>query len=229
MVPALNHNPLIVAFAALTLAACSSGGPNLYDQVGDFAVSTVVGGEAPEAVSRTRAELNEIPYATISVAVADTPRAYLVLLADNVGYLDYRDASGNAVRMLGGALSGLVAPGFDLDAVRHGSEDPIAHPRPLADWPSETWREYQFSIRDKEKFSITLKCLYQPVAREQVEIAELLFDVTRVSEICANARRSVVNSYWIDAATGFVWKSEQWGGPKLGKVSIEVIRPYAGQ
>lgn len=223
-----RYGNAIALLGIFLVSACSSGGPNLYNQVGEFALSTLTGVEQQEGVELSRAELNKIPYATISVSVAGGPRAYLVPLADNDGYLDYRDEAGNSVRMLGGAVSGLQAPGYDLDAVRHGSDDPIAHRRPLADWPSEVWREYQFSLRDVESYDISLNCVFQPVVREPIEIAEISYDLMRVSEICSNARRTVINRYWIDETTGFVWKSEQWAGPKLGKIVVEVIRPYIG-
>jgi len=218
----------LTLFGFALLAACSSGGPNIYRQVGEFAVLAATGAEVEAGPTLTRADLNNIPYATISVSIGDGPRAYLVPVADNGGRLDYRDAAGNSVGVLGGAVGSVQAPGHDLEGVRHGLDDPIAYPRPLAAWPAEIWREYQFTVRDMEAYSIALNCTYQTVVREPVEIVEIRYDLTRISEICSNARRTVINSYWIDEATGFIWKSEQWAGPKLGKISVEVIRPYAG-
>ncbi|MCL5776882.1 YjbF family lipoprotein [Limibaculum sp. FT325] len=186
--------------------------------------TTDAGAQAPTV---SRARLNEIPYATISVATDESAPAYLVPLADNGGYLDYRDTAGNSVRVFGGALAGIVAVGFDLEGVRHDARDPIAHATPLALWPSEVWREYQFSQRDLGPYSIVLKCVMQPQGREPIEIVEIPYDLVRVVETCRNVRRAITNTYWIDAGTGFIWKSRQWAGPRLGHLTIEVIRPYS--
>jgi hypothetical protein len=208
--------------------ACSSGGPNVFKRTGEMVVTVIAEPEEPSQPRLTRAELNRIPYATIAVSSDGGPRAYLVPLADNGGYLDYRDAAGTSLRMLGGALAGFDSAGQDLDGVLYDQSDPIAHPTPLEHWPTQVWREYQFSLRHVSSWDIALNCVFQPKGREKIEIAEVSFDVVRVSEVCTNARRQVTNTYWVDEGTGFVWKSEQWLGPKIGQVLVEVIRPYGG-
>ncbi len=37
---------------------------------------------------------------------------------------------------------------------------------------------------------------------------------------------AIVNRFWLDPRTGFVWKSDQWAGP-AGRVRIEVLKPPA--
>jgi hypothetical protein len=216
------------AALAIGFSACSSGGSDVFKRTGEIALSVIAEPEEVPQPQLTRAELNEIPYATIAVSSGSGSRAYLVPLADNGGYLDYRDAAGTSVRMLGGALAGFESAGHDLDGVLYDQSDPIAHPRPLDQWPAQIWREYQFSLRHLGPWDIALNCAFQPQGRETIEIVEVSFDVVRVNEICTNARRQVSNAYWIDEDTGFIWKSEQWLGPKIGQVLVEVIRPYAG-
>lgn len=214
---------------ALGLGACSSGGSTMFQQIRTLARTAVAGPEEPaQAPALTRAELNRIGSAVIAVAREDGPRAFLVPLSDNGGYLNYRDNAGNAVVMLGGAVSRTESLGRDLQAVRHHRLDPIAHQTPLADWPGRVPRDYQYAVRDLGSYNITLDCVFTSVARETIEIVELSYDLVRMSEICTNARRQVSNTYWVDAETGFVWKSEQWAGPSLGHLTVEIIRPYAG-
>lgn len=212
---------------ALGLGACSSGGSTVFGQIGTLARTTAAGAEA-EAPELTRAELNQIGSAVIAVTREGGPRAFLVPLSDNGGYLNYRDDSGNAVVLLGGAVSRTESLGRDLQAVRYQRRDPIAHQTPLAEWPSRVPRDYQYAVRDLGSYNITLDCVFTSVARETIEIVELRYDLVRVSEICTNARRQVSNTYWVDPATGFIWKSEQWAGPRLGHLTVEIIRPYAG-
>lgn len=209
-------------------SACSSGGPSVFQSIGESLVTSIARPEKGPQPQPTRTELNQIPYATIAFSSGGGPRAYLVPLADNGGYLDYRDEAGNSVRMLGGAVAGLEVVGHDLDGVRYDRADPIAHPRPLAHWPAQIWREYQFSVRHLGPWIISLNCVFQQRGRETIEIVEISFDLTRVNEVCTNARRQVTNTYWVDEDTGFIWKSAQWIGPKIGQVLVEIIRPYGG-
>lgn len=214
---------------AVALSACSGGGDeNFFRRLGDLALRSVAGGKEVAPRELTRAELNQIPYATIAVSSDGGPRAYLVPQANNGGYLDYRDESGNSVRVLGGAVAGLQTAGRDLDAVLFEPADPIARPRPLAQWPGQVWRQYQYTQHQLGPYVISLRCVFEPEAQETIEIVELAFTLIRVRETCANARRSVTNTYWVDPRTGFIWKSQQWLGPQIGQISVEVIRPYAG-
>jgi hypothetical protein len=176
----------------------------------------------------TRAQLDEIPFATIALTFGDGPRTFLVPLADNGGYLNYLDSGGHGLVMLGGAVAGTQALGQDLEAVRHQPDDPVAHPTPVAGWPGRVWRDYQFAQRSGTEYSITLACVFERLVRETIDIVEIDFDVVRISEVCTNAKRQVINTYWVEAETGFIWKSTQWIGPHLEPATVEIIRPYSG-
>ena len=221
--------PLTFALAVV-LAACSSSGDNQFQRIGALAKTSFFGaGKAePPPPELTRAELNQIPSATIAIIIGDSPRAFLVPLADNGGYLNYLDSAGHGLVMFGNAVTGTQAFGLDLEAVRHQRDDPVAYPTPLADWPGQVYRDYQFAQRDGRESSITMSCIFQRVAAETIDIVEIKFDLVRVSEICTTARHQVTNTYWVEEDTGFVWKSTQWLGPALGQVTIEIIRPYSG-
>jgi hypothetical protein len=211
------------------LAGCSSSGDNTFRRLGALAKASYFGPEekAPPP-ELTRAQLDEIPFATIALTFGDGPRTLLVPLADNGGYLNYLDSGGHGLVMLGGAVAGTQALGQDLEAVRHQPDDPVAHPTPVAGWPGRVWRDYQFAQRSGAEYSITLACVFERLVRETIEIVEIDFEVVRISEVCTNARRQVVNTYWVEAETGFIWKSKQWLGPHLEPATIEIIRPYSG-
>jgi len=212
---------------AVGLGACASEGPGYFHRLGTALKDTVAPPEPEPAPERTRAELDEIPYATIAVSF-EGRRAFLVPLADNGGYLDYRDSTGRGIRMLGGAVAGTQGLGRDLEAVRFALDDPVAHPVPLAKWPDELHRAYQFRQREGPQYVITLGCRLERVARETIEIVERSYDLVRISELCRNQRREVANTYWVEEETGFIWKSRQWLGPTIGQVTVEIIRPYTG-
>jgi hypothetical protein len=213
---------------AVAVGGCTDSGPSVWQQLGAVAKTSLLGpGKQPPRREMTRAELDEIPYATIAVTVGDA-RTYLVPLADNDGYLNYLDSAGRGIVMLGGAVTGTQGLGSDLQGMRYHHADPVPTPTPLDQWPREFHREYQFRLRDVTDYSITLDCVLVPVVGETIEIVERDYDVVRVSETCTNARRQIVNTYWVEPDTGFIWKSVQWLGPDLGQATIEIIRPYSG-
>lgn len=219
---------LLVALGAAA-GACSSEGPSTFERVGTLVKGAVLPPEPAAAPpERTRAELNEVRFATIGISFAGGPRAYLVPLANNGGYLDYRDAAGRSIRMHDGAVVATEGVGADLEAVRFGADDPVANQTPLAEWPDRVFREYQYQWRHGPQYGVTLACRYERLVSETIEIVELTFDVVRVSEICTNQARQVVNTYWVEADSGFIWRSEQWLGPQTGRITVDIIRPFEG-
>ena len=54
----------------------------------------------------TRAELNQIPFATISLSAPDNEerRTFIVAFANNNGYVTYQEASGRSLVLFGGFL-----------------------------------------------------------------------------------------------------------------------------
>jgi hypothetical protein len=219
---------LAVAMAA-GLGACSSTGDSSIGKIGALTKASIFGApERERPPELTRAQLDEIPSATIALAFGDGPRTFLVPLADNGGYLNYLGSGGQGLVIFGGAVTGTQALGQDLEAVRHQPDDPVAHPTPVAGWPRQVYRDYQFAQRDGADYSITLSCEFERLVSETIEIIEVNFDVVRISEVCTNARRQVTNTYWVEADTGFIWKSEQWLGPNILQPTIEIIRPYSG-
>ena len=217
---------LAIALGSLA-AACTSQGQSTFQRIAEVVRTGIAPPEREPAPEVTRAQLNEIPFATIRVSFGQGG-AYLVPLADNEGYLDYRDAAGRSVRMHDGLVVATEGAGIDLKAVRFGQGDPVANRTPLADWPDSIFREYQYKWLHGEQYGITLACKYQRLASETIEIVEIDFDVVRVVEVCTNQARQVVNTYWVEAETGFIWRSEQWLGPRTGTVEVDIIRPYGG-
>ncbi|MEM7506170.1 MAG: YjbF family lipoprotein [Pseudomonadota bacterium] len=219
-----------LACLVLLLGACSNDGRSNVEHVGGFLADLVVpqGDAAPAEPPRelTRAELDQIPFATVALSIDGSPRAFVVPLADNGGYLSYMDATRRGFVMQGGAVVGTLGLGIDLNGVRNGASDPIAHPTPLADWPGQVYRNYQYKVRDGAEYSISLTCIFERVASERIEIIERSFDVVRVAETCTNRQRQVVNQYWVEAESGFIWRSTQWVSPKQLPLTIEIIRPY---
>ncbi|MEM9737199.1 MAG: YjbF family lipoprotein, partial [Pseudomonadota bacterium] len=210
------------------VAACSSDEQATSTRLGQFALEQLRPSEpAPEPVTVTRAQLNQIPFATISLAIQESPPAFVVPLADNGGYLTYMDQTRRGIVMQGGAVVGTLGFGIDLNGVRSAANDPVAQPTPLSRWPGQVYRSYQYLQRDGPEYTISLTCVFERVARERIEIVEISYDVVRVAETCTNRARQVVNQYWVEEETGFIWRSIQWASPQIPPLTVEIIRPYA--
>jgi len=213
--------------AAMLLGACTSEGPNDLGRVGRLALDSVIGAEPdPPQPLPTRAEINRTRPALIAINFPDQPPGLIAPVVKNGPYLTYADQSRRSLIIRGGALSGTRGQPFDLIAVRHSQDDPIAHPRPLWEWPTVVDREYQYTQRDQEPFSITLTCLYDRMGEEEIEIIERFYEVVRVRETCRNSTREVINTYWAVEETGFIWQSQQWAGPSIPPFVIRVVRPF---
>jgi hypothetical protein len=227
--------PASMALAACMalLAACSSSSGTVYERLGPLVSQQLFGGaisgeaEAPpEAFPLTREAVNQIPYATILLRVGDSPGALVVPVADTGGFLFYQDPARRGIVMQGGLITATHGFGYNLDSVKHQRDDPVVVPTPLPQWPSEVVRSYAFTMRGQTDYEIAVVCTYQRGVREFVEIVELRFEVVRMVEICANQKRRFVNTYWAAPGSGFIWKSEQWVGPRLSPFGVEIVRPY---
>lgn len=224
---------LLLPACAVLLAACSAGSNTIYERMGPLVAQQVfggpvVGGEEPAVEPRemTRAELNQIPSATIALKVGDSPRAFVVPLVNNSGFLVYQDPARRGVVMDGGLVTATHGMGYDLNSVARRADDPVAAPTPLPEWPGAVERSYAFTLRGQISYDIGVSCTYDRGVRELIDIVELRFEVVRMVETCRNPRRTFVNTYWADPDSGFIWKSVQWVGPNLSPLTIEIIRPY---
>ena len=225
---------LLVLACAAALAACSSGSGTVYERLGPLLQQQLLSGTvlaepgpAPEPPREpTRAELNQIPYAAIALKLGENPRAFVVPIADNGGYLVYQDAARRGIVMRGGLITATHGFGYNLDSVAHRHDDPIVVPTPLPEWPATVERSYSFTIRGQIPYQIAAVCAFERSVREIIEIVELRFEVVRMVETCTNPERQFVNTYWADPESGFIWKSVQWVGPRLDPITVEIIRPY---
>lgn len=223
---------MMLLLGAIALAGCSSSGDTFYERMGPMVQEQILsgiglGGAAEDAQQKmSRAELEQIPYATISLQLGDGPSSYVVPIADNGGYLAYQDAAHRGITMHGGMITATHGFGYDLGSVAHQHDDPIFTRTAPAEWPVALVRSYDFRLRGQGAHDITVQCSFQRGPREFIEIAELRFETVQMIESCANPRRQFVNSYWVDPDSGFIWKSEQWVGPRIPPMTVEIIRPY---
>lgn len=211
------------------LAACSKGNENIVQRSLDLVLDGILTETQDPQPRRTitRAELNNIPFATISLARKpnDDLITFIVAVANNNGYVTYQETAGRSVVLRGNMLTSTNGLGLDLAAIKHQPGDPVTIKTPVSEWSTVAARNYQFSASGRPNYEITVICTREVLARERIEVVELFFDVTRVVETCRNPKREFVNTYWV-GDDGQIWKSEQWAGPELGTFVLQTIRPF---
>lgn len=226
------RNVICIASIALVLGSCTSRGNSLLERLAPLARESVFGKEEPKTDGGpiTRELLNQIPFATIALSSEATKGSYSIVVpvVNNGGYLTYQDVTGSSIVVRGALVTATHGLPKNLSAVKTGIGDPIINQAPVADWPKQVSRNYQFALLNTEDFEVSVVCTLQPVARERIEIFELFFDVIRVEETCRNPVRTFNNTYWAAPETGFVWKSVQWVGPQTDPIIVEIVRPFAG-
>jgi hypothetical protein len=217
---------LALAVVAL-LGGCDRQRANFLGEVADLTIGELTRGAPGEApAAPTREQLAGIRRPLIALGRADAPgKGFAIATVENDGYVTFQDNSGRSVVLHGALISVTRGFRYNLIAVKTQRDDPVVEPTPVADWPETLVRNYQFSLQHADDFQITVQCVLRPVARERIDIFQQDFDVMRIHEECANATRTFTNTYWVEAGSGFIWKSEQWIGPRVTPFTLEIIRP----
>jgi hypothetical protein len=80
---------------------------------------------------------------------------------------------------------------------------------------------------DQGRYSVSISCKTVSMGRVAITILGKALDTVRADEVCQNSALhwSFRNSYWVDAQSGFVWRSIQHLTPKGETVETEVLRP----
>lgn len=230
----LSRSPWAALALIAGLGACSGGGqPNNIGRAASVASGAIAEllGLGPEPAPRqllTRERINAFPAALIGVQRVGNDRTYFAAYSVNNGRVVYYNPGGQSLTLHGAALASTHGLGIDLAGYRSDTaEDPLVRRRPPQAWPEVLTRVYRFHDPFGNVYSRAFLCRPEVAGAERIEIAELTFDLVRIEEPCRSTSDAFVNRYWVDGATGFVWRSEQWGGPELGLLAIEVLRPFA--
>ncbi len=215
----------LAAAACVALAGCSSEGSDAHLLV--QALRNAIAGPGPSKVTLQQAAA--IPYASLGVRIGSGSEFLIVLALDGrhsklwtAGKtVALQTDDGRIVRTSGlahnlsgvsGDLGAAVSP---LDALRqHGGK-----------------RILLYDFADLNAYSVKTVCRMGTLGSENIQILGKAIPTTRVEESCrADALGwSFVNTYWVGAKSGMVWKSVQYIHPRLESVSTEILRPPAGE
>lgn len=228
----MRRGSLLLALAAL-LAACSSSGERerTTSAMLGAVLSTFAGGGSGGGggtrPGKTRAELDEIAGPLISLRRGESRRVFVPAVNVNRGeYVTYADNQRRSLTLRGGAVSATDNFGIDLEGIAIQTDDPIVHAAPVDSWPDDVTRAYKLHRRDAPIETLTFRCTLLQLGLAEIEIVERKYQTIEIAERCTNGQIVFENRHWADPATGFLWKSTQWIGPKLSPITYEVISPY---
>lgn len=233
--PATFGSTVLAALLCAGLAGCSGGsgsggdaGAAVLGQAGAVIGDQVSGlfASAPDGPppTMTRAQIAGVGASMVTGSIDGSPDAFFVAFAQNGPRVTYMTPSRQSLTFDGMALASTHGLGVDLAGYKSDrAADPLITRRPLREWPAQITRIYRYHDALGGMFSRTFECALRWIGPEKVEIFEYSYDLIQVEEICRSPQRSTINRYWVDEATGFVWKSRQYISPERGGLDIKVL------
>ena len=210
----------------LLLAACAGGGdeiPSLELELVNRTRDTIVqrvNRPPPQArVPLTRAALNTVEGAYIEVyAERRAVEAHLPKLMERHDDLPgeivvWRTVDSITLTMRDGIL--IATRGMGGDILSSSVQLP-------GSWSSGEKVHY-VRDQDNKQRRVALACDRVDLGPETLEIVETLYPTRHLQERCEADGGTVVNDYWVDSRTGYVWQSRQWAGPYIGYLRIRQL------
>lgn len=212
--------------AALVLAGCGSEGnaPDLTDQLVSTLQETLQqrrATKAPQAAaSVTRAQVDQSTVPLLRLTVGETnSQATAAELARNGDTATYFMATGQAIYLRGGLMTGTRGLGYDLMSM----DMPYRSVAAALKGGSYT-RVHRYLNGENRTVKLSATCSMQVKRTGTLTQLERQYSVRHVVETCTGEGVSFQNTYDLDARSGQVWRSRQWVGPVAEHAVIEQLK-----
>ena len=210
--------------ALLLLAGCSSAdsGNTNYAQFFQLMKQSMTATFGKVRVTRDQAA--SIPYASMGYRLDDGNQSLLVLATDSGGELLWTGPSHAVIVTRDGRIVRTVGLGHDLAGLTmRGGGDPA--PSSATHGAFSTTRLEDFP--ELGLYGTLVSCRAHLVGRQRIDILGQAITTNRVDEACRSQRPdwSFVDSYWVDADNGLVWRSRQHIHPNGAEIETEIFRP----
>jgi len=221
--------PLVLA---LGLAACSSetGAPSITGALMErLRPAAPVAEPAKKGPPKriTRAQIEKFDVAMVRANLqGETVAPLMIARAVNQGYATYLSQAGQSITMRGSLVTSTRGLGTDLLSVEHQGNDPLAQPTLPGNWPSSTMRTYYLPGIGLKGAPVVVTCAVKRIKDHDIEVVETPFKTTQMSEFCkTDDGQSFNNHHFVDRATGQIWVTQQWIGPKMAPMALEILEP----
>jgi len=218
----ITRRSLLLAAGAVPLAACSQ----FNTQYGDFGhlLAETLYLEGKPGITREQAAA--IPYASLGYRIGNSGESMLILASDTSGDLLWTSSARHALMTRSGRIMRSAGFEWNLAGTSFNGADPLAaDPRRLDGRSAERL----IDLQDVQRLSLQIASRFESTGPAEIEILGTKLATVSAVEHCRCDQLSweFDNSYWVDAETGFVWRSEQTIHPNLPAIEFEVFRPPA--
>lgn len=226
MTKLLKHTGL-AALALLLATGCQIGQDmNKNWQQFNQIVDLVSSGGSHSSIARGTVEAN--PFASMGFRYGNSPQAFISLAQSQSGQLFWASRDGLTIVTEHGRIVQTVGFPDNLTGGKSTTKDPLSLPH------STEWSEYPFfrilDFKDDLGYGHHMECSLKDLGAEEITILGRTFTARKFAEPCRvpTLKWSFENTHWLDANTGFVWRTRQWISPGLKKpIELEVLRPAA--
>lgn len=218
----LSRRAILLAGATLPLAGCNMPYGLNYDTV---KTSLAVSAGLEEAPSITLEQASQIPYASIGYRIGGSQEYILVLASTIAGSLLWTAADHRALLTANGRVT--RSAGFDWNLAETSFSQPDPVQSGLQQMTTNVLLVRTFDLRDVDRFGVSVQSTFTPAGKTKISILGASLDVLEVHEDCHcdDLDWNFQNIFWVDADSGFVWRSVQNIHPNLSALTIEVLRP----
>jgi len=103
--------------------------------------------------------------------------------------------------------------------------DPLKVLTPPQNWPEGVTREYRFGGGGPTGRIEQYICKFVKGGPAQISLAGTPIDVIGIAEVCQGEAGQIQNLYAADATTGRVWQSQQYVGPTMPAINLDILEP----
>jgi Group 4 capsule polysaccharide lipoprotein gfcB, YjbF len=173
----------------------------------------------------TRADIDRIPYASIAVRLGDGPQALLILARYDGDDLHWVSAERKVIVTRRGRVVQTYGLPVDLKETAFLTADPVG--RPVAAFAAAKECLRTIDLEPRHIDGVLVRSRFAGDGRDDLVILgeHLATSVWSETSAAAELDWNFTNRYWVDAQSGFVWRSLQYVSPRLPALEIIVYRP----
>jgi hypothetical protein len=213
---------VLAAGCAMLLTGCGSADNNdIWREYAQILKDSAKGTFGDRAVTREQAAA--VPYATMGYRLNGGQEIMIVLATDTSGDLLWTSAAHIVLLTHDGRILRTVGLPHNISGVMPIMGDHLPAPGTALQAAFTSTRTVDYP--DNGTYSVPISCKMMTAGRETISILGQSIATVRADESCKSGSWSFQDSYWLDPASGFVWRSLQHLTAKGDTIETEILRP----
>ena len=177
----------------------------------------------------TREKITATPYASLGVQFRGQPKVVMILATADGPLLNWVSSNHAMISTLNGVIVSTRGLPMNLLKTDQLTPDPLAKLTPGDKIDSGVFRKLTFgSSESNPQEEVLITSRYKNLGEDSIEILGERKKVWLVEEAADYRawRWQVINKYWLDPRTRFIWRSRQQLVPDIEELTLEVLKPY---